>query len=130
MNRSEFEAYAEGGHGSITARSVATGNHHTYKFRKTESGVLLASVLANGDQWIYLGVVDFPRRALRLTPKSKFSKDSQAYRALAWLIKLAEFNPAIVEVLHDGTCGRCGRTLTHPDSIKSGIGPICATRVS
>ena len=81
-----------------------------------------------GDQWRYLGVVDFPRRALRLTPKSNFSDASQSYLALRWLIQLAEFNPAVVEVMHDGRCGRCGRPLTHPDSIQAGIGPICAQR--
>jgi hypothetical protein len=128
MNRSEFQTYAEGCHGSITARSLATGNHYTFKFRQSRGGALLASILTDGDQWLYLGVVDFPRRALRLTPKSNFSDASQSYLALRWLIQLAEFNPAVVEVLHDGRCGRCGRPLTHPDSIQSGIGPICAQR--
>ncbi|WP_156150390.1 DUF6011 domain-containing protein [Gordonia sihwensis] len=28
-----------------------------------------------------------------------------------------------------GVCGVCGRTLTNPDSIESGIGPICASRL-
>jgi hypothetical protein len=128
MNRSEFQTYAEGCHGSITARSLATGNHYTFKFRQSRGGALLASILVDGDHWFYLGVVDFPRRALRLTPKSRFSDASQAYLALRWLIQLAEFNPAVVEVLHDGRCGRCGRPLTHPDSIQAGIGPICAQR--
>jgi hypothetical protein len=128
MTRSEFQTYAEGCHGSITARSLATGNHYTFKFRQSRGGVLLASILTDGDQWLYLGVVDFPRRALRLTPKSNFSDASQSYLALRWLIQLAEFNPAVVEVMHDGRCGRCGRPLTHPDSIQAGIGPICAQR--
>lgn len=28
-----------------------------------------------------------------------------------------------VSVSHEGTCGRCGRKLTFPDSIKNGFGP-------
>lgn len=28
-----------------------------------------------------------------------------------------------------GACGVCGRTLTHPDSIAAGIGPVCASRM-
>jgi hypothetical protein len=27
-----------------------------------------------------------------------------------------------------GDCGRCGRTLTNPESIAAGIGPICASK--
>ena len=30
------------------------------------------------------------------------------------------------EIMHEGRCCRCNRTLTHPDSIKTGIGPECA----
>jgi len=28
-------------------------------------------------------------------------------------------------VFHEGACGRCGRTLTVPESIASGFGPEC-----
>ena len=28
-----------------------------------------------------------------------------------------------------GSCGHCGRTLTNPESIERGIGPICAERM-
>lgn len=31
-------------------------------------------------------------------------------------------------LLVEGTCIRCNRTLTHPESIRSGIGPECAGR--
>jgi hypothetical protein len=30
-----------------------------------------------------------------------------------------------IKVYHHGNCGSCGKTLTKPDSIKSGIGPVC-----
>jgi hypothetical protein len=131
MNRSEFQTYAEGCHGSITARSLATGNHYTFKFRQSRSSSredLLALVLTDGDKWQNLGYVDFATRSTRLGQYSQFSRFSPCFQALAWLVKLAEFNPAVVEVMHDGRCGRCGRPLTHPDSIQAGIGPICAQR--
>ena len=38
--------------------------------------------------------------------------------------------PANVTVWHEGKCGACGRKLTVPDSIKSGIGPVCAARAA
>lgn len=30
--------------------------------------------------------------------------------------------------METGTCMMCARTLTNPDSIKAGIGPICASK--
>lgn len=35
-----------------------------------------------------------------------------------------------VEFWHVGRCCRCGRTLTVPESIASGIGPECATKIN
>jgi hypothetical protein len=32
-------------------------------------------------------------------------------------------------LLVEGTCVRCNRRLTTPESIESGIGPVCAGRV-
>ena len=36
--------------------------------------------------------------------------------------------PPHVEFWHEGRCGRCNRKLTVPESISSGIGPVCATK--
>jgi hypothetical protein len=33
--------------------------------------------------------------------------------------------PSHIKVCHCGHCGRCGKLLTVPESIKSGLGPIC-----
>jgi hypothetical protein len=29
------------------------------------------------------------------------------------------------DVKHCGYCGKCGRVLTEPESLESGLGPIC-----
>ena len=34
-----------------------------------------------------------------------------------------------VTIRHEGRCGRCGRKLTTPASIDTGIGPVCAERM-
>jgi hypothetical protein len=31
----------------------------------------------------------------------------------------------LLEVWHEGRCGRCGRALTVPESVERGIGPEC-----
>jgi hypothetical protein len=38
--------------------------------------------------------------------------------------------PVTLSMQHEGHCGRCGRTLTHPDSINTGYGPECAARIA
>ena len=37
--------------------------------------------------------------------------------------------PEMLEVWHEGACGRCGRKLTVPSSIASGFGPECIKHV-
>lgn len=32
-------------------------------------------------------------------------------------------------LVNKSTCCVCGRPLTHPDSVRAGIGPICAARI-
>lgn len=36
--------------------------------------------------------------------------------------------PEQFHVYHTGICGRCGRELTDPESIKAGIGPTCRNK--
>jgi hypothetical protein len=47
--------------------------------------------------------------------------------------KLERFNapfPTYFHFLHVGKCGCCGRPLTNPESIATGIGPVCSGRQS
>jgi Family of unknown function (DUF6011) len=50
----------------------------------------------------------------------------------AILDKIAEAGPEAASKrygLELGACGVCGRTLTNPESIERGIGPVCARRM-
>lgn len=55
--------------------------------------------------------------------------DSQLGRVVAWIHQVLKdpslFNRKRVAVMHEGTCCRCGRKLTHPESIEIGFGPEC-----
>lgn len=59
--------------------------------------------------------------------KSKIGKDAPSAKAFAWAwpYLAAATIPPNAEVWHEGRCGRCGRALTVPESIASGIGPVC-----
>ena len=60
------------------------------------------------------------------------SAEAPSARAIAFLLAAlirrpdGSALPPGLAVWHSGRCGRCGRLLTVPESIASGIGPTCA----
>jgi hypothetical protein len=46
-----------------------------------------------------------------------------------WTHLLRDAIPGMLEIWHEGRCGRCSRKLTVPESLKSGFGPECAGKV-
>jgi hypothetical protein len=57
---------------------------------------------------------------------------AEAALAYAWLGEAGMPTPAngSVNVVESDNCGRCGRTLTDPESIARGIGPECANKAT
>ena len=54
---------------------------------------------------------------------------SPSFRAFEWLLnqlRAGKLPSDQAKIQHAGKCCRCGRTLTHPESLASGIGPECA----
>jgi len=60
-----------------------------------------------------------------------YTKDSISIKALLYILNslLNGRREIGVNIYNLGTCGRCGRPLTDPESIKRGLGPTCASRV-
>ena len=64
--------------------------------------------------------------------KSKVSETAPAAKAFAWFITQLRVNPRVldlVEFRHEGRCGRCGKTLTTPESVDTGFGPECSAKL-
>lgn len=126
--------FALAGKAIFTLRSAATGARYTFKVRKAkDKAIFFVSCLygsANESDYAYLGIVD-GENCFRVTAKSRFTNDSPQARAFEWtwrrLVTLAEL-PEAIEFWHEGRCGHCGRLLTVPESIASGIGPECAKK--
>lgn len=119
-------AYCLAGRATVTVRSITTGTRFTYKIKKAEGDkplwfVSLLTGPENQDDYQYMGVID--PRGFRITGKSRFKVTAPSMLAISWLSRNWEDPRA--EVWHEGRCGRCGRTLTVPESIASGIGPVC-----
>lgn len=130
----EIAVFTLAGHATLTLKSLASGSHYTYRVSKSDDGRLwFVSVLVDGGDgtYAYLGIIrpESNGPLFRTTAKSSFKDDSPACRAFRYFFQAVVLHhtvPAQLEVRHEGHCGRCGRELTHPDSIDRGIGPDCA----
>jgi hypothetical protein len=82
-----------------------------------------------------LGVLNPNAGEVRLTAKSRLQDDSMVVKILKrtlarlWANQGEEIAKAGFDVHHEGKCGRCGRKLTVPESVKSGFGPECAGKI-
>lgn len=120
------------------------GTHYTYKVTRKEDKdkvfyfVNLLTGSDNTSNYTYLGMLVKTSvhikgsahfiQQVKLTRASKFNNDSKPVKVLDWALKVVEGLTELPDgysILHDGRCGRCGRLLTDPDSIKLGLGPIC-----
>lgn len=127
-----IRAFALAGRAILTVVNPATGGHFTFRVRAAERGQGGAAshfvdVLAGPDNtrdYRYVGCL--AGGAFR--PSRKLSPDAPSVLAFAWFWRHAD-DPSPAEVLHEGRCGRCGRVLTVPESIESGIGPECEKRL-
>lgn len=57
---------------------------------------------------------------------SKVSKDAESFKGFEWLVRRDFDAGDQADVYHESRCGKCGRALTTPESVSSGIGPVCA----
>lgn len=113
--------------------------HFTYRVKKSKDGrVWFVSHMTGSDneaEYDYLGLLNVETGEVRLTNKSQFKTDSNAVcivrRVLAaiWRGGSRQIEDAGWCVQHENRCCRCGRTLTVPASVQTGIGPECESYV-
>ena len=136
----EVLAFMLAGNATFTYRSLRTGTRFTYKVTladkrnpedKNEAPAWFVAVLAGPDNtadYTYLGMIK--AMTFFATAKSKHMAESASFKTFKWALATFAQNvnvmPSQMEVWHTGHCGRCGRALTVPESVASGIGPECA----
>jgi Family of unknown function (DUF6011) len=135
----DAKRFALAGNAIITLQSLRSGTHFTFKItqpgfeKQAERGYqpqaiwfvkLLTSGSADEGDFTYLGMISSDKQ-FRLTKASRANDDSPSVKALRFFLALKQLHPELA-VRHENHCGRCGRTLTHPESIDLGIGPDCA----
>lgn len=126
--------YITGGHGTFTL----VGKNARYTYSTSQSAddkgnlsPIFIRVKTGPDNDAYIGYLPLTNLA-SLQAGKKGLPGAQSYQALEWWLKsFMAKSPKITDaqVWHEGTCCRCGRQLTVPESIASGIGPVCAEKV-
>jgi len=124
-----------GGNSIFTLKNSETGNRFTFKVSclKGEKGNLntpyFVRVLTGSDVYTFIGTFFYMngKWVYRHSNKAKVSKDAQSVKVIEYVINRLQTQTLtpIIDVWHEGRCGRCGRQLTVPESIEHGFGPEC-----
>jgi hypothetical protein len=126
------------GDATFTVTSLQSGTRYTYKVSLSEDKRrYFVSVLTGPDNWSnykYFGCINPNTGAFSWAkPESaKVAPDAPSAKGFEWFwrhLNAPVSKIAAVKVSHEGKCCRCGRKLTVPESIESGIGPECAAQM-
>jgi len=137
--------FALAGKALFTLRNTTTGGRFTFKVVKAKEDkdsplpveVWFVKMLTGPDNNTHYEFVGtFQRRRasgqiyFRYSARSRISVNAPTVKAAEWFSKCLDYDryPSMMEAWHEGRCGRCGRRLTVPESISTGMGPKCAMR--
>ncbi len=127
--------FIRAGNAKFTVRSKATGTRFTFRVKTSDDERMRFVAVLNGPDnetsYQYIGHIQIGREIFWHGKKSKIGADAPCVVAFGWVWRQlnAGKSPEQLEVWHEACCGRCGRTLTVPESIASGFGPECAGRI-
>lgn len=130
---SDIDSFIKAGKAVFTVVNESTGNRFTFRVtrHKKRRDLYFVSVLSGADNvndYTYMGSIfgdDF-----RLTRNSRVNSKAQSFIVFSWFLRNSKNLPDVVKVYHENRCGRCGRALTVPESVRSGFGPECIKYVS
>lgn len=126
--------FIKGGKAVFTLVSVRTGTRYTYRVResKDKRGTWFVDLLTGPDNTGSYSYLGFMKKQFGMNAGSKGNPHHPAFAAIDWLVLCLQNNhmPTTVEFWHESKCARCGRKLTTPESIQTGLGPECSKKVA
>lgn len=144
---SSIRSFLTAGNALFTLVSKATGARKTFlveqaphndEHRKAGFFVKLLVGPDNGSDYRYLGFMYEGTANDHLRFKRNGNNfGNEACGAFEWMITQLNWRDdgdveahfgLVAEFWHSGRCARCGRTLTDPHSIETGLGPVCAEK--
>ncbi len=124
--------FLQGGHAVFKVKGAI--DTFTYLVRKTGSGfAVYVRPQTGADQ--YIGVVRFgtSSASFKWGTTSGFLKSHKAVVMFEWafgIIMRDGCTPTGYRIVHSDECSVCRRPLTHPKSIKQGMGAMCLERLN
>lgn len=137
ITQENFSKFLTAGNALFTVRNAKSGSRFTFKVTKPKGteGVHFVKVLTGSDNendYSHLGTI-FGSTSYRHGKKSPLKADAPSAIAFDWLftnaVAKARALPPSVEIFHEGRCARCGRLLTVPESVTTGYGPECLSKI-
>lgn len=119
--------------GRLTITNPATGNHRTFEIRTVQKGNLegkriLSLLTGSNNTADYQGFAFVDEFGVKLW--NRFNNGDSSWKTFASMIESPrKWVERGLQYQIEATCRRCGRVLTHPESIKTGLGPICAEKI-
>lgn len=136
LNINDSLSFLLGGNSTFTVVSKKSSKRYIFKVKKGkgENAPHFVSFLNGNDNtsdYAFLGTI-FKEKSFGYSRKSIAGYNSTVNKVFNWLLMVLvsknekSFN--MIEFYHEGSCGRCNRKLTTPESIKTGFGPVCRTK--
>lgn len=124
--------------GYYTIQSRTTGEHRTFLIRTQASDAefapglrLLALLTGPNNEEDYKAFAFVEDDGIHVWNSMRGEGLWEKYAEMIWSLALdAGFSPWAknYSIMEEGRCLRCNRLLTTPESVSSGIGPVCAGR--
>jgi hypothetical protein len=128
------------GNSEFILHSTKTNEDFKYKIKKKESlanensFVYFVSIIKGHDS-IYAGHLTFDESdntfKFKQGNKGQIQANDLTIRSLVFVLNKLIRNETVgnLEVFHVGKCGKCGKKLTTPESILTGLGPQCCKKL-
>ena len=140
IDSASFRTFMFQGRAQFTLENPVANTHISFIVKKArrphgapeETRIFNVCVKAIGDHItgkVFIGQIDRKRGILRNS--GTISSKHPGVQTINWIIRnwmrLEEYETTgKIKIYHLGYCCKCGMTLTVPESIKNGIGPICS----
>lgn len=124
----------------FTLENPARGTHITFRVRRPKGfKTMLLDVMTGSDNEGSYEYVGSMTRGLWVKPNTSKASDNAKGKlnGVMWYMselrnarsgKASSFGAVVLN--HSGSCTCCGRTLTNPESLETGIGPVCQGRLN